>query len=328
MGEFNSEKARGSGGGSGSGQHLQHHVLTALDRFYPYRYRDGLSSDDLKALQERLAEKWAALRGRSLLDCVRIYLTCARKWAFFGAGLFQARLKAAPDALAQLVDGTGAGCQVWLAVAEDAVTLLDLAAMQPLARYPYGAVVTFGGCQEDFMLVVGAGGGGGAECSTASSSLPAPGQAPHKLLFALKPQDPRADAAHRRLHERHGHALPAPRRWLLTARLAPLAAPARGAARRRPGTAAATPPPPRSPRPLATLPYHHHHHPQHHHASTHGHHADAAPAAAAAARPAQVARADNHVMHAGGAGRSAAAAAATALHRATKKRRTSTARVA
>jgi hypothetical protein len=26
--------------------------------------------------------------------------------------------------------------------------------MQPLARYPYDNVVTFGGCQDDFMLVV------------------------------------------------------------------------------------------------------------------------------------------------------------------------------
>lgn len=58
---------------------------------------------------------------------------------------------------------------IWLAVGEESITLLELGAMQPLARYPYSSVLTFGGCQDDFMLVVSANEGLGSQ----------------KLLFAL-----------------------------------------------------------------------------------------------------------------------------------------------
>lgn len=43
---------------------------------------------------------------------------------------------------------------VWLAVSEDSVTLLELASMNVIVRYQYNSIVTFGGCQDDFMLVV------------------------------------------------------------------------------------------------------------------------------------------------------------------------------
>jgi hypothetical protein len=43
-------------------------------------------------LQDELAGKWIALRGRGVLDCVRIYLTCARKWPFCGTSLYQAKV--------------------------------------------------------------------------------------------------------------------------------------------------------------------------------------------------------------------------------------------
>jgi hypothetical protein len=117
--------------------------LQAIDKFYPYRYRDVLSPEGLKDLQDLLATKWALLKGRSVLDCVRIYLTCARKWNFFGASLFQAKPRHMDQAM------------VWLAVSEDALHILDLSSMLPLARYSYSSVMTFGGLQDDFMLVVG-----------------------------------------------------------------------------------------------------------------------------------------------------------------------------
>ena len=41
-----------------------------------------------------------------------------------------------------------------MAISEEGVSLLDQHSMQPLARYSYDNVVTFGGCQEDFMLVI------------------------------------------------------------------------------------------------------------------------------------------------------------------------------
>ncbi|XP_065158383.1 uncharacterized protein CG43867-like isoform X5 [Atheta coriaria] len=117
-------------------------TLSAIDKFYPYRYRDQLSQEGLTELQGKLLDKWRSLKGRTQLDCVRIYLTCTRKWPYFGATLFQAKLRQ-PDAP-----------MIWLAVNEDAITVLELANMQQRVRYAYTNVLTFGGCQEDFMLVV------------------------------------------------------------------------------------------------------------------------------------------------------------------------------
>ena len=46
----------------------------------------------LRQLLQRLSARWASLRGRSSSECVRIYLTVARKWPFFGAKLFEAEV--------------------------------------------------------------------------------------------------------------------------------------------------------------------------------------------------------------------------------------------
>lgn len=133
MGDYSAEKSRTSTSAP----------LQAIDKFYPYRYRDGLTNDQLKELQDVLVSKWVLLKARATLDCVRIYLTCCRKWPYFGAALFQAKPRHSDQAIA------------WLAVAEDALSVLELSSMAPLARYPYSSVMTFGGCQDDFMLVFG-----------------------------------------------------------------------------------------------------------------------------------------------------------------------------
>ena len=70
------------------------------------------------------------------------------------------QLSPSPAPLAIGSESTGGGgldsgsSLVWLAVNEDGVSLLDQHSMQLLARYSYDNVVTFGGCQDDFMLVV------------------------------------------------------------------------------------------------------------------------------------------------------------------------------
>ncbi|XP_015182968.1 PREDICTED: uncharacterized protein CG43867 isoform X2 [Polistes dominula] len=153
FGEYNNDKARGSG--PGSNPHPLVHQ--ALDKFFPIRYRINITNDQLRELQEKLQEKWIALRGRSVLDCVRIYLTCTRKWPFFGATLYQAKLKQNDPVT------------VWIAVNEDSVTLLELQTMAVMCRYNYANIVTFGGCLDDFMLV----------------ACPDEGAAEQKLLFAL-----------------------------------------------------------------------------------------------------------------------------------------------
>ena len=43
---------------------------------------------------------------------------------------------------------------MWLAINEDGLSVLDYLTMQPLHRFAYNSIVTFGGCQDDFMMVV------------------------------------------------------------------------------------------------------------------------------------------------------------------------------
>uniref|UniRef100_A0A8C5EXR2 Pleckstrin homology, MyTH4 and FERM domain containing H1 n=1 Tax=Gouania willdenowi TaxID=441366 RepID=A0A8C5EXR2_GOUWI len=120
-------------------------LLQALERFYPKRYKLDCSSEQLRDLTERLATKWSVLRGCTASECVRIYLTVARKWPLFGAKLFNAKpVQPSP------VDHS----QVWLAVNEDGLCVLDYT-MHTLLTYSYQSVITFGGCRDDFMVVTG-----------------------------------------------------------------------------------------------------------------------------------------------------------------------------
>ncbi|XP_034943606.1 uncharacterized protein CG43867 isoform X3 [Chelonus insularis] len=137
FGEYNNDKVRGSG----PSNNPNHFILQALDKFFPLRYRSNITTEQLRELQEKLQEKWIGLRGRSVADCVRIYLTCTRKWPFFGATLYQAKLKQAEP------------INLWIAVSEDSVTLLELQSMAVIHRYNYANIITFGGCLDDFMLV-------------------------------------------------------------------------------------------------------------------------------------------------------------------------------
>ena len=43
---------------------------------------------------------------------------------------------------------------MWLAINEDGLSVLDYQTMQPQHRFGYNSIVTFGGCQDDFMMVV------------------------------------------------------------------------------------------------------------------------------------------------------------------------------
>ncbi|KAM6201112.1 pleckstrin homology domain-containing family H member 1 [Rhynchocyon petersi] len=123
----------------------QHVLQQVLDRFYPRRYRHGAPAEQLRHLADMLTTKWAALQGCSPPECVRIYLTVARKWPFFGAKLFTAQP-------AQMSSKENA--LVWIAVNEDGVSILDHNTMQVHVTYPYSSVTTFGGYRDDFMIVI------------------------------------------------------------------------------------------------------------------------------------------------------------------------------
>uniref|UniRef100_A0A8C2YA54 Pleckstrin homology domain-containing family H member 2 n=1 Tax=Coturnix japonica TaxID=93934 RepID=A0A8C2YA54_COTJA len=116
-----------------------------LERFYPKRYRLGCSEEQLRQLCQRLSTRWMALRGHSAADCVRIYLTVARKWSFFGAKLFAAK---------PLTTSSLEKSFIWFAVHEDGISILDYSTMRLTVTYTYKSLMTFGGYQDDFMLVV------------------------------------------------------------------------------------------------------------------------------------------------------------------------------
>ena len=64
----------------------------ALEKFFPSRYLVGASSEVLRGFEACVTEKWASLRGKSPIDCVRIFLTCTRKWQYFGARMFEVQV--------------------------------------------------------------------------------------------------------------------------------------------------------------------------------------------------------------------------------------------
>ncbi|KAG3261252.1 pleckstrin homology, MyTH4 and FERM domain containing H1, transcript variant X1 [Ictidomys tridecemlineatus] len=139
------EKPTLPGPGSTPPAKTQHLLQQVLDRFYPRRYRHGAPPEQLRHLIDMLTTKWAALQGCSPPECIRIYLTVARKWPLFGAKLFAAQ----PAKLSSKENTL-----VWIAVNEDGVSILDHHTMQVHITYPYSSVTTFGGYRDDFMLVI------------------------------------------------------------------------------------------------------------------------------------------------------------------------------
>uniref|UniRef100_A0A671Z0W7 Pleckstrin homology domain containing, family H (with MyTH4 domain) member 1 n=1 Tax=Sparus aurata TaxID=8175 RepID=A0A671Z0W7_SPAAU len=118
-------------------------LLQALERFYPKRYKHDCSSEQLRDLTERLATKWSMLRGCSASECVRIYLTVARKWPLFGAKLFSAKVR---DQTCPLFMSDSLHVSHWQC-------FFFFFFQHTLVTYSYQSVITFGGCRDDFMVV-------------------------------------------------------------------------------------------------------------------------------------------------------------------------------
>ena len=93
-------------------------VSDAIKRFFPLRYleNDEEANEDIisktntnlneknasdgtkvnasnSLIKSSLKDKWTSLKGKSSHDCVRIFLTCTRKWQFFGNKLFEVQVK-------------------------------------------------------------------------------------------------------------------------------------------------------------------------------------------------------------------------------------------
>ncbi|XP_017319141.1 pleckstrin homology domain-containing family H member 2 [Ictalurus punctatus] len=132
--------------GSASGQAKTTQTLKqVLERFYPKHYRRTCSEEQLRQLCEGISARWASLRGRCTSECVRIYLTVARKWPLFGAKLFEAEPQS-PSSLQST--------RVWVAAHENGLSVLDFTSMKLLVSFSHKNIITFGGCSQDFMLVV------------------------------------------------------------------------------------------------------------------------------------------------------------------------------
>ncbi|XP_040557472.1 pleckstrin homology domain-containing family H member 1 isoform X2 [Gallus gallus] len=139
------DRTASSSPGGTSHSKMQHLLHQVLDKFYPKRYKKNIAPEQLKQLADKLATKWMVLQGCSPPECVRIYLTVARKWPLFGTKLFAAK----PVLPSSLED-----CPVWIAVNEDGISILDYNTMHLKFSYSYSSVLTFGGCRDDFMIVV------------------------------------------------------------------------------------------------------------------------------------------------------------------------------
>lgn len=77
---------------SGRLHHTQtFHIIRVVTPHHQQKW-DQTALPAFSQLLRRLSGRWASLRGRSSSECVRIYVTVARKWPFFGAKLFEAEV--------------------------------------------------------------------------------------------------------------------------------------------------------------------------------------------------------------------------------------------
>ncbi|KAG1935917.1 pleckstriny domain-containing family H [Pimephales promelas] len=167
FGDF--ERPFSSPSGSGAAHTKSNQTLKqVLERFYPKHYRHTSTEEQMRQLLQKLSTRWASLRGRSLSECIRIYLTVARKWSFFGAKLFEAE---------PVTSSPQKNVRVWLAVHEDGVSILEFNSIKVLGSYPQKSIVTFGACGQDFMLVV----------ALSSGTNTSKDKSTEKHLFAMTP---------------------------------------------------------------------------------------------------------------------------------------------
>ena len=118
-----------------------------VDRFFPLHFKQ---LNSVHNLIESVRLKWVELKARSVVECVRIYLNCSRKWTLWNHQLFDAKLSKA----VKLNDRfSPALSKLWIAVSYDSIALLDLDSFEVISRYLYKNLITFGGCKQDFMLV-------------------------------------------------------------------------------------------------------------------------------------------------------------------------------
>ncbi|RMC12467.1 hypothetical protein DUI87_09984 [Hirundo rustica rustica] len=101
-----------------------------LERFYPKRYKQGCSEEQLSPTlpADRAGDLW---HGKN--HSVPALL---------------------PVSFLPLATASVEKSFIWFAVHEDGISILDYSSMRPTVTYTYKSLMTFGGYQDDFMLVV------------------------------------------------------------------------------------------------------------------------------------------------------------------------------
>ncbi|XP_057315067.1 pleckstrin homology domain-containing family H member 2-like [Hydractinia symbiolongicarpus] len=128
------------------GDYVDHfkYLEDIIQKIYP-KYNFVEEAAMKKKIFKDVADAWSSLKGRLLKDCVHSYISIAQTIPFYGCKLFKAQEK--------FHQQTDEKENVWLAIEEEKIQILKKN-MDLLKVYAWQNVVTFGGFQEDFMLVV------------------------------------------------------------------------------------------------------------------------------------------------------------------------------
>nr|XP_039253931.1 pleckstrin homology domain-containing family H member 1-like [Styela clava] len=121
-----------------------HSIKDILEKFYPRRYIDNANKQQLRQLRAKLCEKWTMLKNTSPSECARVILATTRKFTLYGAKLFQVEVNRKHNKLST----------IWLAVHEHGVNELNYVTMAIENTYKYLNIMTYGGCDNRFMIVV------------------------------------------------------------------------------------------------------------------------------------------------------------------------------
>jgi hypothetical protein len=97
---------------------------------------------------DKLIQKWENYHGVSAPKCAKMLLAMFTDlWSLYGASLFSCK-----DLYSILTSQKNSS--LWLAIHEDGVHFLNINNMKVIASYSYKEIVTFGGQDGDFMLVI------------------------------------------------------------------------------------------------------------------------------------------------------------------------------
>lgn len=104
-------------------------------------------------LLEQVRDRWKSLATCSQMDCIRVYLNAVRKWHYWDSHLYPAILmKCVNDDTA--TSSLAAGSNVCLALNEKAFSLLESEKLSLITSFALRQLVTFGGDNESFVVVV------------------------------------------------------------------------------------------------------------------------------------------------------------------------------